>query len=251
MDRRRRRVVRRGALVAFAVLALAGSAVAAPPGKPPKPAGVPSAPPPAWIEAGTKEKWLAYSSYCWKIACVDYVSPEMRKDLPVLTIRRGEAGDAPSRIRSVAAEREPGKEDAKPRSAQDGDLAPGRRRRVDLRRPEGGRRRELRRPHQGSVLSRRPRPQKWLPSGGQLLRLLEPRAWRADTPAPPLERGMARSQRTTLNVSREPLALDVVRAGRVTGSASGPARRLLLRCIATDRADSLGERRLAPSTSSQ
>jgi hypothetical protein len=90
MDRRRRRVVTRGALVAFAVLALAGSAVAAPPGKPPKPAGVPGAPPPAWIEAGTKEKWLAYSSYCWKIACVDYVSPETRKDVPVLTIRRGE-----------------------------------------------------------------------------------------------------------------------------------------------------------------
>jgi hypothetical protein len=91
MDRRRRRVVKRGALVTLAVLALAGSAVAAPPGKPPKPAGVPSAPPPAWIEAGTKEKWLAYSSYCWKVACVDYVSPEMRKDLPVLTVRRGQS----------------------------------------------------------------------------------------------------------------------------------------------------------------
>ena len=81
--------MKRGALVTLAVLALASSAVAAPPGKPPKPAGVPGAPPPAWIDAGAVEKWLAYSSYCWKIACVDYISPEMRKDLPVLTIRRG------------------------------------------------------------------------------------------------------------------------------------------------------------------
>jgi len=82
--------MKHGALVALAVMVLAGSAVAAPPGKPPQPAGVPSAPPPAWIEAGATEKWLAYSSYCWKIACVDYVSPQMRKDLPVVRIRRGE-----------------------------------------------------------------------------------------------------------------------------------------------------------------
>jgi hypothetical protein len=37
------------------------------------------------------EKWLAYSTYCWKVACVDYISPEMRKDLPVVRIRRGQA----------------------------------------------------------------------------------------------------------------------------------------------------------------
>jgi hypothetical protein len=92
MDRRRRHVVTRGALIAVGLLsALAGYAFAAPPGKPPKPAGVPGVPPPAWIEAGTTEKWLAYSTYCWKVACVDYVSPEMRKDLPVLRIRRGQA----------------------------------------------------------------------------------------------------------------------------------------------------------------
>ena len=81
----------RGVLIAVTLLgALAGYAVAAPPGAPPKPAGVPGAPPPAWIEAGTAEKWLAYSTYCWKVACVDYISPEMRKDLPVLKIRRGQ-----------------------------------------------------------------------------------------------------------------------------------------------------------------
>lgn len=83
MYRRRRHAVRRGALMAFALLApLAGYALAAPPGPPPKPAGVPGAPPPAWIDSGTAEKWLAYSTYCWKVACVDYVSPEMRRDLP-------------------------------------------------------------------------------------------------------------------------------------------------------------------------
>jgi hypothetical protein len=91
MDRLRRHAVTRGALIALTLLAaLAGYAVAAPPGAPPKPAGVPGAPPPAWIEAGATEKWLAYSTYCWKVACVDYISPEMRKDLPVLRIRRGQ-----------------------------------------------------------------------------------------------------------------------------------------------------------------
>jgi hypothetical protein len=78
--------------MALALLAaLAGYALAAPPGPPPKPGGVPGAPPPAWIESGTAQKWLAYSSYCWTNRCVDYVSPEMRKDLPVLRIRRGQA----------------------------------------------------------------------------------------------------------------------------------------------------------------
>ena len=82
----------RGGLMALTLLAtLAGYALAAPPGAPPKPAGVAGAPPPAWIETGTAEKWLAYSTYCWKFACVDYVSPEMRKDLPVLRIRRGQS----------------------------------------------------------------------------------------------------------------------------------------------------------------
>ena len=151
MDRRRRRVVKRGALVTLAVLALAGSAVAAPPGKPPKPAGVPGAPPPAWIDAGAAEKWLAYSSYCWKNRCVDYISPEMRKDVPVLRIRRGQSvtlhlGFVPSQL-SVS-------QGAKTRSlsgAQGGDVASGRRSRVDLRRAESRGRRELRRPHQGSL----------------------------------------------------------------------------------------------------
>jgi hypothetical protein len=92
MSWRRIHAVTRGALIALASLAaLAGYASAAPPAPPPKPAGVTGAPPPAWIEAGTTEKWLAYSTYCWKVACADYVLPETRKDLTILRIRRGQA----------------------------------------------------------------------------------------------------------------------------------------------------------------
>jgi hypothetical protein len=96
--------VTRTAPLALALLAsLAGYALAAPPGSPPRPSGVPGAPPPAWVEAGSKEKWLAYSSYCWTTRCVDYVSPEMRKDLPELAIGRGQPvtvhlGFAPSQL---------------------------------------------------------------------------------------------------------------------------------------------------------
>ena len=80
----------RAALMALSLLtALAGLAAAAPPGPAPKVAGVSDGPPPAWIEAGAVEKWLAYSSYCWKTTCVDFVPPSMRKDIPVLTIKRG------------------------------------------------------------------------------------------------------------------------------------------------------------------
>jgi hypothetical protein len=60
MDRRRRHAVARVALMALALLAaIAGYALAAPSGPPPKPVGAPGPPPPAWIEAGTTEKWLA------------------------------------------------------------------------------------------------------------------------------------------------------------------------------------------------
>jgi hypothetical protein len=83
--------VRRICLVVAALLvAFATQAAAKPPGPPPKIADTSSAPPPAWIEAGAVQKWLAYSSYCWKVACVDFVSPSQRKDIPVLTVRRGQ-----------------------------------------------------------------------------------------------------------------------------------------------------------------
>ena len=69
----------------------ASAAVAVPPGPPPKVGGTSVAPPPAWIEAGKVQKWLAYSSYCWTTACVDFIPPAMRTDVPSLTVRRGRA----------------------------------------------------------------------------------------------------------------------------------------------------------------
>lgn len=82
-------MTRAGLTTLLLLTALAGYAAAAPPGPPPKVSGANAAPPPAWVEAGVVEKWLAYSSYCWKTACVDFVPPAMRKDIPVLTIKRG------------------------------------------------------------------------------------------------------------------------------------------------------------------
>lgn len=68
----------------------AGTALAVPPGPAPKVGGTNAGPPPAWIELGRTQKWLAYSSYCWKTACVDFILPTMRRDLPSLSVRRGQ-----------------------------------------------------------------------------------------------------------------------------------------------------------------
>jgi len=59
-----------------------------PPGAPPKPA-TPSGPPPAWVESGTRSTWLAYSGYCWRTTCADYLPPASRPDLPALVATRG------------------------------------------------------------------------------------------------------------------------------------------------------------------
>jgi hypothetical protein len=78
------------AVAAFVLLGgLAGVALALPPGPPPKVAGTGVSPPPAWVEAGATQKWLAYSSYCWRTACVDFLPPTMRTDVPSLAVRRG------------------------------------------------------------------------------------------------------------------------------------------------------------------
>ena len=60
-----------------------------PPGPPPSPPSR-SGPPPAWIETEGGSVWLAYSGYCFGRTCVDFVSPEVRKDLPAIRVRRGE-----------------------------------------------------------------------------------------------------------------------------------------------------------------
>jgi hypothetical protein len=46
-------------------------------------------PPPAWLETRTRSLWLAFSSFCWKTACADYLPPQSRTDLPVIGVRRG------------------------------------------------------------------------------------------------------------------------------------------------------------------
>ena len=79
---------------AWAVAAAAALAVptAPPPDRPP------AGPPPAWIAAGSGEQWLAFSSYCWTppapsdppAACATFVPPDMRDDVPTVTLRRKE-----------------------------------------------------------------------------------------------------------------------------------------------------------------
>lgn len=92
----------RSALVGLASLTLAlgpasgplaadpspSTAQPAPP--PPQVEGVSEAPPPAWIETSRGGRWLAYSTFCWTTACVDFVPPSMRDDLPRVVVRRGE-----------------------------------------------------------------------------------------------------------------------------------------------------------------
>jgi hypothetical protein len=72
------------AVTPAAALAWAGPPAAAPP-KPATTAG----PLPAWAETASRASWLAYSAYCWKTACADYLPPASRPDLPVVTIVRG------------------------------------------------------------------------------------------------------------------------------------------------------------------
>jgi hypothetical protein len=75
---------------------LGGVAVAAPNDPPPEPG--PASPPPAWVDTAKGDHWLAYSGYCWTgpegsepiAACVDFIPPDMRPELPVLKLRRGE-----------------------------------------------------------------------------------------------------------------------------------------------------------------
>ena len=80
------------------------------PGQPKVPAPRPatsSGPPPAWIESSSRSTWLAYSGYCWKTACADYLPPASRPDLPTISIVRGTAvrlhfGFRPSKVTITA-----------------------------------------------------------------------------------------------------------------------------------------------------
>lgn len=86
------------AAAALAVAAAGHAAAATWPGPPrtatPQVAGTKTAPPPAWVETPRHSSWLAYSSYCWSrpagsAACVDFVPPRSRTDLPVVAARAG------------------------------------------------------------------------------------------------------------------------------------------------------------------
>jgi hypothetical protein len=84
-------VTRSIAYIVALALALIGSHVAAgqPSDPPPKVAGVANPPPPAWVDLGSRDRWLAYSSFCWTTACVDFIPPARRPDLPVLSSTHG------------------------------------------------------------------------------------------------------------------------------------------------------------------
>jgi hypothetical protein len=57
---------------------------------PPKVPGVRAAPPPAWIETRSGDRWLAFGSYCWSVTCVDARPVEQRTDVPRIEVARGE-----------------------------------------------------------------------------------------------------------------------------------------------------------------
>ena len=110
MDRFRRRrhhmsALRIAAAATFALLTLgAVSAYAKPGTPPPNVQGTTSEPPPAWTSAQGSERWLAYGSFCWRTACVDFIPPARRTDLPKLTARAGATigihlGFAPKSVR--------------------------------------------------------------------------------------------------------------------------------------------------------
>ncbi len=54
----------------------------------PKPATA-AGPPPAWAETTARSAWIAYSGYCWKTTCADYLPPASRPDVPTIRLARG------------------------------------------------------------------------------------------------------------------------------------------------------------------
>lgn len=73
-----------------AALAGAGCAAAKPKEPPPRVPGVRSAPPPAWVETRGGDRWLAFSSYCWTVTCIDSRPFGQRRDIPRIAVDGGE-----------------------------------------------------------------------------------------------------------------------------------------------------------------
>jgi hypothetical protein len=95
----RSRALLASAAVSLAVV-VAGHALAArgwpgpPRASPPQLAGTRAIPPPAWVETARRSSWLSYSSYCWSRpagpgACVDFIPPSSRTDLPLVVSPAG------------------------------------------------------------------------------------------------------------------------------------------------------------------
>jgi hypothetical protein len=76
---------------AFAAIAWAAGSAGAPPEDPPVLKGHNDDPPPAYVVASRGSTWLAFSSYCWKSTCADFI-PAVCADrgIPKLYLRRGE-----------------------------------------------------------------------------------------------------------------------------------------------------------------
>jgi hypothetical protein len=81
------------ALSIVALTLSAGALAASWPGRPttPPPKLKQPGPPPAWIETSTRSRWLAYSTYCWKTTCADFLPPGGRTDLPTVRVAAGKS----------------------------------------------------------------------------------------------------------------------------------------------------------------
>jgi hypothetical protein len=78
-------------LLAFAATAWAAGSADAPPEPPPVLKGHNDGPPPAYVVTSRGSTWLAFSSYCWKSTCADFI-PALCTDkgIPKLYLGRGE-----------------------------------------------------------------------------------------------------------------------------------------------------------------
>lgn len=77
-------------LVVILLALVVAAAQAKPPTPPPNVAGTSAEPPPAWFDGAARPGWFAYSTFCWTTACVDYLPPARRPDLPRLSARVGQ-----------------------------------------------------------------------------------------------------------------------------------------------------------------
>jgi hypothetical protein len=75
-------------LTAATCLGAASTAAARPAG--PTPGGGTLSPPASWVDTAGGDRWLAFSTSCWTRGCIDYIPPEMRRDLPRIAVRPGE-----------------------------------------------------------------------------------------------------------------------------------------------------------------